>query len=454
MIGLIGERNFISVSINQKLKPDTLKVNNNGNLELSGYDLVKLADKFATPLYVIDEKTLRTACTEYKNAFRKYKNLKFLFASKALCTMATSKIFASEGFGFDVVSAGEIYTVYKAGIDMKKVLFNGNNKSVDELVMALEFGVGRISVDNFFELSLLSEIAKKYKKNVDILLRIVPGIECHTHKYIQTGGNNSKFGFDINEIHNAVETVKNEYKNLRLKGLHAHVGSQIFEEKIYAKEINILLPLMVELNEKYSIKMNELNLGGGLGVKYTMHDNPPTVEKLAEVIINSLEKNVKKYKIAPPVIYLENGRSLISPAGVTLYTAGAIKKTVDGTKYVCVDGGMADNPRPSLYQARYSAQIVNKPLEKNVEKVTIAGRFCESGDILIKNIKLPRIEEGDIICVYNTGAYNYSMASNYNRVPRPAAVLVKDGKAEIIVKRETLEDLVRNDKMPQRLGEK
>ena len=442
------------MSTNRNLKPETLKINNNGNLELSGCDLVKLADKFSTPLYVVDEKILRTACREYKDAFKKYKNVKFLFASKSLCTMATSKIFDSEGFGFDAVSAGEIYTVYKSGADMKKVLFNGNNKSVDELVMALELGVGRISVDNFFELSLLSEIAKKYKKNVDILLRIVPGIECHTHKYIQTGGNNSKFGFDINEIHNAVETVKNEYKNLKLKGLHAHVGSQIFEEKIYADEIDILLPLMVELNKKFSLNMNELNLGGGLGVKYTTHDNPPTVDKMAEVIINSLEKNVKKYKINPPVIWLEPGRSLISPAGITLYTVGAIKETIDGTKYVCIDGGMADNPRPSLYQAKYSAEIANKPLDKNVEKVTIAGRFCESGDILIKNIKLPQVEEGDLICVYNTGAYNYSMASNYNRVTKPAMVIVNDGKADLIIKRETLDDLVRNDKIPQRLGAK
>ncbi|MBO7672747.1 diaminopimelate decarboxylase [bacterium] len=436
------------------MKPQTLKVNGKGNLEASGCDICALADKYSTPLYVIDEKTLRTACREYKNAFKGYKNIKFLFASKSLCTMATSKIFSEEKFGFDAVSGGEIYTIHKSGVDMKKVLFNGNNKSVDELVLALELGVGRISVDNFFELSLINEIAHKYKKHVDILLRIIPGIECHTHKYIQTGGNNSKFGFDMSEIETAVQVIKDEYKNLNLKGLHAHVGSQIFEKKIYSDEIDILIPLMVSLNKKYSLKMNELNIGGGLGVKYVSHDNPPSTDEIAEVIIKSLEINIKKFKIDPPLVYLEPGRSLISPAGITLYTVGAIKQTPDGTKYVCVDGGMADNPRPSLYQAKYTAQIANKPLEKNTEKVTIAGRFCESGDILIKDIKLPEVEEGDVLCVYNTGAYNYSMASNYNRVSKPAMVLVNNGKSDIIVKRETLQDIVRNDKLPKRLGGK
>lgn len=439
---------------NQNIKPQTLKVNGKGNLEASGCDICALADKYSTPLYVIDEKTLRTACREYKNAFKGYKNIKFLFASKSLCTMATSKIFSEEKFGFDAVSGGEIYTIHKSGVDMKKVLFNGNNKSVDELVLALELGVGRISVDNFFELSLINEIAHKYKKHVDILLRIIPGIECHTHKYIQTGGNNSKFGFDMSEIETAVQVIKDEYKNLNLKGLHAHVGSQIFEKKIYSDEIDILIPLMVSLNKKYSLKMNELNIGGGLGVKYVSHDNPPSTDEIAEVIIKSLEINIKKFKIDPPLVYLEPGRSLISPAGITLYTVGAIKQTPDGTKYVCVDGGMADNPRPSLYQAKYTAQIANKPLEKNTEKVTIAGRFCESGDILIKDIKLPEVEEGDVLCVYNTGAYNYSMASNYNRVSKPAMVLVNNGKSDIIVKRETLQDIVRNDKLPKRLGGK
>ena len=241
---------------NQNLKPDTLKVNNNGHLELSGCDLVKIADKFSTPLYIIDETILRNACKEYKNAFKNYKNVKFLFASKSLCTMATSRIFSQEGFGFDAVSAGEIYTIYKSGANMKKVLFNGNNKSIDELSLALELGISRISVDNFLELSLLNELAKKYKKHVDILLRIIPGIECHTHKYIQTGGNNTKFGFDLAQINEAIELIKEEYKNLNLKGLHAHIGSQIFEDKIYGDEINILVPLMVKLNKKYSLKMN------------------------------------------------------------------------------------------------------------------------------------------------------------------------------------------------------
>ena len=256
------------------------------------------------------------------------------------------------------------------------------------------------------------------------------------------------------QINDAIELIKDEYKNLNLRGLHAHVGSQIFENKIYADEIDILIPLMVKLNKKYSLKMNEINIGGGLGVKYTTRDNPPSVFEMAASVTTALEKNIKKYKIEPPIIYLEPGRSLISPAGITLYTVGAIKQDTVGTKYLCIDGGMADNPRPSLYQAKYTAQIVNKSLEKSTEKVTIAGRFCESGDILIKDIKLPTAEEGDILCVFNTGAYNYSMASNYNRVPKPAIVLVNEGKADLIVKRESLDDLIRNDKIPQRLGAK
>lgn len=438
-------------STNQLLKPITLKTNDNGNLSIGGCDLTELAEKYGTPLYVLDEETIRAVCRDYKKAFSKYKKVRMMYASKALCTMGTSVLISSEGFGFDVVSGGEIYTLHKAGIEMSNVLFNGNNKSIDELNLALDLGVGRISVDNFLELSLLNELAKSKNLVANILLRITPGIECHTHEYIQTGHLDSKFGFDLTQIDEAVDLILNTYSNLKLHGLHAHIGSQIFETKVYHDEIEILIKELSRLDEKFNLKLDEINIGGGLGVKYTEKDVPPSTYEIADVIINSLNENIQKYKIEPPTVFLEPGRSVISTAGVTLYTLGSSKQVPHGKKYVAVDGGMADNIRPAMYEAEYIAQIANKPDFELSQNVTIAGRFCESGDILIKDINLPEIEEGDILCVFNTGAYNYSMASNYNRVQKPAMVLVNNSQSDIIVNRETLEDLISKDIVPDRL---
>ena len=438
-------------STNQSLKPITTKINDDGNLEIGGCDLVKLAEKYGTPLYVLDEATIRKICRDYKDAFKGYPKVNMMYASKALCSSATSALIASEGFGFDVVSSGEIFTVYKSGANMSKVLFNGNNKSYDELSLAIELGVGRISVDNFFELSLLNEIAKSHKKIVNILLRITPGIECHTHEYIQTGHLDSKFGFDLTQIDDAVELIVNDYTNLKLHGLHAHIGSQIFEKSIYGDEIEILVKEIARLDEKFGLKLDEINIGGGLGVKYVEADYPPSTYEVAEIVIKRLYECIEKYKIDAPALFIEPGRSIISTSGVTLYTLGSSKQVPKGKTYFAVDGGMADNARPSMYQAEYDAQIANKPDYELAQTVTVAGRFCESGDILIKNIKLPEIEEGDILCVYNTGAYNYSMASNYNRVQKPAMVLVNNSQSDIIIKRESLEDLITHDIIPDRL---
>lgn len=438
-------------STNQSLKPITTKINDVGNLEIGGCDLVKLAEKHGTPLYVLDEATIRKICRDYKDAFKGYPKVNMMYASKALCSSATSALIASEGFGFDVVSSGEIFTVYKSGANMSKVLFNGNNKSYDELSLAIELGVGRISVDNFFELSLLDEIAKSHKKVVNILLRITPGIECHTHEYIQTGHLDSKFGFDLTQIDDAVELIVNDYTNLKLHGLHAHIGSQIFEKSIYGDEIEILVKEIARLDEKFGLKLDEINIGGGLGVKYVEADYPPSTYEVAEIVIKRLYECIEKYKIDAPALFIEPGRSIISTSGVTLYTLGSSKQVPKGKTYFAVDGGMADNARPSMYQAEYDAQIANKPDYELAQTVTVAGRFCESGDILIKNIKLPEIEEGDILCVYNTGAYNYSMASNYNRVQKPAMVLVNNSQSDIIIKRESLEDLIAHDIIPDRL---
>lgn len=438
-------------STNQSLKPITTKINDAGDLEIGGCDLVKLAEKYGTPLYVLDEATIRKICRDYKDAFKGYPKVNMMYASKALCSSATSALIASEGFGFDVVSSGEIFTVYKSGANMSKVLFNGNNKSYDELSLAIELGVGRISVDNFFELSLLNEIAKSHKKIVNILLRITPGIECHTHEYIQTGHLDSKFGFDLTQIDDAVELIVNDYTNLKLHGLHAHIGSQIFEKSIYGDEIEILVKEIARLDEKFGLKLDEINIGGGLGVKYVEADYPPSTYEVAEIVIKRLYECIEKYKIDAPALFIEPGRSIISTSGVTLYTLGSSKQVPKGKTYFAVDGGMADNARPSMYQAKYDAQIANKPDYELAQTVTVAGRFCESGDILIKNIKLPEIEEGDILCVYNTGAYNYSMASNYNRVQKPAMVLVNNSQSDIIIKRESLEDLIAHDIIPDRL---
>lgn len=436
---------------NQNIKPLTTKINNAGNVEIGGCDLVSLAEKYGTPLYVYDEQTIRGMCKAYKDAFKNYKNIKMMFASKAFLTKATAKILASENFGFDMVSGGEIYTVHSSGINLANSLFNGNNKSFDELKMAIELGVGRISVDNFFELSLLNNIAKSLDKTVDILLRITPGIECHTHEYIQTGHLDSKFGFDLTQIDEAFELLRDEYNNLNVKGLHAHLGSQIFETKVYEDAIHIMLKEFVRINDKFGVKLSEMNIGGGLGITYTENDCPPSVYKIGEVIINAIEKYTNELNLEKPLIYIEPGRSIVGTSGVTLYTTGSSKQVPNGKKYVAVDGGMADNPRPSMYQAVYKADIANNPNGDEKEVVTIAGRFCESGDILIKDIELPVINEGDILCVYNTGAYGYSMSSNYNRVLKPAIVLVNNAQSDIILKGETYEDLVSFDVIPERL---
>ena len=438
------------MSVNQSIKPITSEVKNN-HLIVGGCDTVELAEKYGTPLYVIDESTLRKVCKEYVDAFKAYPNATVLYASKALATSAIFKIVTQEGLGLDVVSGGEIYTAYKAEIDMSTLMFNGNNKQEWELEAAVDVGVGRISADNFHDIELLGKISKSRNKAVNILLRITPGIDCHTHEYIQTGHLDSKFGFDLTQVDEAVKFVTSDYPLITIKGLHAHIGSQIFDTAGYIDEAKILANELARLNKEYSLNLSELNLGGGLGVKYTHEDNPPEIGEVADVVINTLSGEFKNLGLKNIKLYIEPGRSVISTSGVTLYTVGAEKQVPKGAKYISVDGGMADNPRPSMYQAEYTCDAANKMNNPKEELVTIAGRFCESGDILIKDIKLPSLVPGDIICIYNTGAYNYSMASNYNRVQKPGMVLVNNSQSDIIVYRETLEDLISQDNIPDRL---
>lgn len=437
------------MTTNQLIKPITAKVER--NLTIGGCDTVELVEKYGSPLYVIDEATLRAICNDFKNAFKSYPHTRMMYASKALCTSAITKLLDSEGFGFDTVSIGEIYTVLNSGVSLSKVLFNGNNKTEEELDFAIKNDIGRISVDNFLEVKLISKIAGRYNKHVDVLLRITPGIECHTHEYIQTGQLDSKFGFDLSQLDEVIKDITQNHNNITIRGLHAHIGSQIFEPQCFHDEIDVLIQEISRVEAKFGIKFDEINIGGGLGVKYTEEDKPPSVNEIADVIIASLEKHIEKYNIEPPTLYIEPGRSIISTSGVTLYTIGSMKQVPNMTKYVTVDGGMSDNPRPSMYQAEYCADVANKMNETKKEVVTIAGRFCESGDILIKDINLPIMETGDILCVYNTGAYNYSMASNYNRVEKPAMVLVNNAQSDIIIKRESLEDIIAHDVIPNRL---
>ncbi len=437
---------------NQNIKPITAKINEHGNIEIGGCDLTELANKYSTPLYIYDEQTIRSMTKSYKDAFKNYPKINMMFAAKAFMTKAICKIMEQEGFGLDLCSGGEIYTAKSANFDMSKTLFNGNNKSYEEIVFAIQSGVGTISVDNFYELELINNIAKELKTNVRILLRITPGIECHTHEYIKTGNLDSKFGFDLMQSDEAINLIINEYKNLNLVGLHAHIGSQIFEKKVYYDEIEIIFKEIKRIKDTFNITLSEINLGGGLGIKYTEADTPISVYKIAETICNSIEENSKKYQIQEPKIFIEPGRSIVGTAGVTIYTAGSSKQVPNGTRYQSVDGGMSDNIRPSLYQAQYTVEVANKPNEEEKEIVTISGRFCESGDILAKNVNLPIIEEGDVICFYDTGAYGYSMSSNYNRVLKPAVVLVNNGKSDIIIDRQTFEQLCESDVIPERLN--
>lgn len=437
---------------NQDIKPITTKVNSQGNIEIGGCDLVELANEYGTPLYIFDEATIRSMTKSYKDAFKAYPNMRMMFASKAFMTKAMCRIMQQEGFGLDLCSGGEIYTAKSAGFDMSKTLFNGNNKSYEELELAINNGIGTISVDNFFELALLNSIAQSNDKTVRILLRITPGIECHTHEYIQTGHLDSKFGFDLTQIDEAIELIKEEYKNLNLVGLHAHIGSQIFEKKVYFDEVEVIFKEIRRIKDKHNITLTEVNLGGGLGIKYTEDDKPISVYEIAQTIIASIEENSKKYELEEPFVFIEPGRSIVGTSGTTIYTAGSSKQVPNGRRYQAVDGGMSDNVRPSLYQAQYTVEVANKPKEQETEVVTIAGKHCESGDILAKDITLPVIEEGDIICFYNTGAYGYSMSSNYNRVLKPAAVLVNNGKSDIIINRQTYEQLCESDVIPNRLN--
>ncbi|AIS52961.1 diaminopimelate decarboxylase LysA [Thermoanaerobacter kivui] len=432
----------------------TMRINSKGHLEIGGCDTVTLANKFGTPLYVIDEELLRQNCRAFYNGFKKnYPGNEVIYASKAFMTMAICKIIEEENLGLDVVSGGELYTALKAGFPAEKIYLHGNNKSKEELIMALENDIGRIIVDNWYELNMLNDLARMMNKVPNIYIRVSPGVEAHTHQYVKTGQIDSKFGFPLfnGDAMRAIEYALT-LENVNIVGLHSHIGSQIFDAESYKAEIEIMMNFLKLVKEFLGWEVGELDLGGGFGIAYVEEDDPQPIEQIAQEIMQAVKEYSVALNIKMPNIIVEPGRSIIGNAGTTLYTVGAIKDIPGVRKYVSVDGGMSDNIRTALYGAKYDAIVANKAKNIKSEKVSIAGKLCESGDMLIWDITLPKIEEGDILAVTCTGAYNYSMASNYNRLPRPAAVLVYNGHADIIVARETYEDLIRNDVIPERLS--
>jgi len=436
-------------NVTPQIDREGFSVNESGNLEFDQYGLTELAKKYGTPCYIFSENIIRKKCREYVNAFSK-RNVDFeiLYAGKAFLVKAICNILKEEGLSLDVSSGGELYTALSAGFPPDKIFFHGNNKSQEEIEFAVKEKIGTMMVDNECELGLINQIAEKLNTKVKIILRVTPGIDTHTHTYIRTGQVDSKFGIDISKAPDFIKKVLSK-EHISYNGLHCHLGSQIFDLSPYVLAIKEMVKLIRKIKEVEGIDTPNLNLGGGLGVKYIKSDSPPSIENFVNLIVDNVENEVRKNNLIMPKILIEPGRSIVAEAGITLYTIGTIKEIPGIRKYLIVDGSMADNPRPILYQAKYEAILVNKINKQPEEIVTIAGKCCESGDILIKDLKLPSASPGDLLVIFTTGAYHYSMSSNYNRLPRLAVILVNQGKDNVIVKRETYADIVRNDIIPE-----
>lgn len=433
------------------------KVNEKGRLEIGGADTIELAEKFGTPLYVYDENYIRKMMRTYRETLEnEYDgNGIVLYASKAFSCMGIYAITNSEGLGADVVSGGELYTALKAGFPADKIMMHGNNKLKSELSLALESGVGYIVVDSLSEADMLDELAEKLNIKQNILLRINPGVEAHTHAFVQTATPDSKFGFSVADG-SAEETVVEllNKPNLFLKGFHCHIGSQIFEKQSFVIAAQKCFSFLAMLKNKYSFETKVLNLGGGYGIHYNKQDPEMDFSDYADFVktlIESVKNGCSKHSLKRPYLCIEPGRSIVGEAGITLYTVGAIKEIKGIKKYLAVDGGMFESPRYCLYGSRYEAVIANRAGEEATEFVSIAGKCCESGDLIGENFNLPKAKIGDIIAVFSTGAYHYSMASNYNRNLIPPVILVKDGLAEYLVRPQSYYDLIRNDVIPDSL---
>ncbi len=436
----------------QPLLFGTQRINEAGHLEIGGCDSVELAERFDTPLYVLDEQHVRERCRLYLSAFRsRLPQVEIAYAGKALLTKAVCRIVEQEDLALDTASAGELYTARQAGFPAERIKLHGNFKSDGELLMALREGVGRIVVDSLTEIERLSRLAQEEGKEAQILLRVAPGIKTQTHTFIQTGQLDSKFGLSLSTSA-AREGVRMALSlpGIKLQGLHSHIGSQLFGLDCFQKGSELMVEFMASLREEFGVVLEELDLGGGLGISYTSEDTPPTIEELADVIVGGLERACAQFNYPRPRLILEPGRSIVGTAGTTLYRVGPVKDIPGVRTYVAVNGGLSDNPRPALYDAEYMALVANKADQTPTQAVRVAGKHCET-DTLLAEVTIQPVQEGDILAVFSTGAYNYAMASNYNRFCRPAMVLVNEGQAEVIVARETLDDLVAQDVVPARL---
>lgn len=427
---------------------DYLEINDDGHLLISGCDTVKLAEKYGTPLYVMSEDKIREVCRNYISSFQKYYDGRGVptYASKAFCCKEICRIVASEGFDVEVVSGGELYTALQAGISPAKIHFQGNNKTCGELILAIENKVGDIVVDNFSELHEIQRISEENNVVTDITMRIKPGIDAHTHEFIRTGQIDSKFGVSL-ETGEAYEMAKTTagLDNVKLKGIHCHIGSQILDSEPFVLAAEVMLDLFAKINSELHVNMQTLNLGGGFGVKYVNSDIAAPYESYMEKVSAAVKQKCANLNIEIPYIILEPGRSVVAESGITLYTVGNIKEIPDIRNYVAVDGGMFENPRYALYSADYTCVVANKANLPADYIATIAGKCCESGDLIQEHTMIQQPAEGDILAVLCTGAYNYSMASNYNRNLKPACVMVSQGESRIVIKAETYEDLLRND---------
>ncbi len=422
-------------------------INAAGHLQIGGVDALDLAHKYGTPLVVYDVDKIRATFRAFKRVFEEEKvPYAVSYASKAFCAIAIYQVINEEGGHVDVVSGGELATAKAAGFPMDRVSFHGNNKSPEELAMAVDSGVGVIILDNFHEIDLLSAILKEKGKRAKVMLRVTPGISAHTNEYIQTGQVDSKFGFDLGsgQADRALEQVLAD-ERMDLLGAHAHIGSQIFDVRGFVGCADKLASLGKQWQDKYGYTIKVLNVGGGFGIRYTEADQPLPPEEFVRAIIKEVKADCQQAGLPLPEIWIEPGRSLVGQAGYNLYTIGSRKDLPGYESYVAVDGGMGDNIRPALYQAKYEAVLAKDPAAKAAERVNLVGKYCESGDILIKDCPLPKTEPGDVVAMLATGAYGYSMASNYNRNPRPAVVFAEGGQERLVVKRESYEDLIHLD---------
>lgn len=427
---------------------DCLGLNELGHLTIGGCDTVALAQKYGTPLYVMDEDEIRRACASYRSSIERYYGGRGLvtYASKAFCCKAACKIAAEEGLGLDVVSGGELYTAISANFPAERIFFHGNNKTVQELTEALAYGVGQIVVDNFDELETLNQLALSRGEPANILFRIKPGIDAHTHDFVRTGQIDSKFGLalETGEAMRAVQTALS-MQGVRLRGVHCHIGSQIFDIEPFEHAAEVMLGFIADVRDQTGCELEILDLGGGFGIKYLPEHDPVEYDRYMQRVARTVQRVSAARGVKTPFIVIEPGRSIAGPAGVTLYTAGAVKEIPGVRTYVSIDGGMCDNPRYILYRSEYEAMVANKASQPKTRTVTLAGKCCESGDLIGEGMQIQDVHPGDIIAVLATGAYNYAMSSNYNRIPRPPVVMLRGGQARVVVKRETYEDLVRND---------